>query len=70
MAWTEDWTVQSVAQNFRVLGKAGLDPEDVVQLIEDSKKLSKLTQKLDDAGVFQLDDEWAKEIKHIVLEHY
>lgn len=68
--WNEDWTVEDVAQNFRVLGKAGLDPEDVVQLIEDSLKLQQLTVLLSDAGVFQLNDEWAKEIKHLVLGHY
>lgn len=70
MAWTEDWTVEAVAQNFRVLGKIGLDPEDVVQLIEDSQKLSDLIELLDEVGVFQLDDEWAKKIKRLALGHY
>lgn len=70
MAWEEDWTVADVAQNFNVLGKAGLDPEDVVQLIEDSQKLSDLTELLYHSGVFQLDDDWAKQIKHLVLGYY
>lgn len=70
MAWTEDWTVENVEQNFNALGKAALDAEDVVQLIEDSLKLQQLSVLLSDAGVFQLDDEWAKEIKHLVLGHY
>lgn len=46
MAWTEDWTIDNVEQNFRALGKAGLDPEDVVQLIEDAKLLAYLEEHL------------------------
>ena len=70
MAWSEDWTVEDVEQNFAVLGKAGVDPDDIVQLVQDSKKLEKLTRMLEEAGVFQLDDEWAREIKRVATGSY
>lgn len=70
MAWNEDWTVEDVEQNFEVLGKDGVDVEDIVQLIKDKKTLDKLTRLLDDAGVFQLDDEWAREVKRVATGSY
>ena len=46
MAWTEDWTIEAVEQNYRVLGKAGLDPHDIEDMIEDSKTLKRMQDVL------------------------
>ena len=37
MAWTKDWTIDSVAGNYKALGM--VDPEDIEQLIADSRRL-------------------------------
>lgn len=44
MAWTEDWTIETVEQNYKAIGC--IDPEDIVQLIEDAKLLAYLEKHL------------------------
>lgn len=44
MAWNKEWTIESVENNYRILGM--IDPEDVKQLIEDSKNLVKAKEAL------------------------
>lgn len=39
MTWTKDWTPEVVEQNYRALGV--IDPEDIEQLLEDSKTLAR-----------------------------
>lgn len=40
MTWTNDWTVETVEQNYRALGM--IDPEDIEQLLADAKELARL----------------------------
>jgi len=40
MSWNEDWTIDMVESNYKVLGC--IDPEDVFQLIQDAKELKRL----------------------------
>lgn len=44
MAWCEEWTIDSVAGNYKAIGM--IDPEDIEQLIDDSRKLSKAIEWL------------------------
>lgn len=44
MAWCEEWTIDSVAGNYKAIGM--VDPEDVEQLIADSRKLTKAIELL------------------------
>lgn len=44
MAWCEEWTIDSVAGNYKAIGM--IDREDVEQLIADSRKLSKAIEWL------------------------
>lgn len=43
MHWTDEWSIENVEQNYKVLGC--IDPEDVVQLIADAKELRAIKQK-------------------------
>jgi hypothetical protein len=47
--WTEDWTIESVENNYKVLGC--IDPEDVKQLISDAKALKSAEDQLFNAMV-------------------
>lgn len=40
VAWSKDWTIETVENNYRVLGM--IDPEDIEQLIADAKRLRHL----------------------------
>lgn len=40
MSWSKDWTVAEVEQNYKVIGI--VDPDDIEQLIKDSKELAAL----------------------------
>lgn len=42
--WTEDWTIETVENNYKAIGC--IDPEDVLQLIEDAKLLAYLEKHL------------------------
>lgn len=42
--WTEEWTIEAVEGNYKALGC--IDPEDVLQLIEDAKLLAYLQKHL------------------------
>lgn len=44
MAWCEEWTIDSVAGNYKAIGM--VDPEDIEQLIADSRKLTKAIELL------------------------
>lgn len=55
MNWTEDWNIEHVAQNFKVLGV--IEPEDVVRLIEDAKTLRALEEKIGLRGIYELLEE-------------
>lgn len=46
MAWENDWTIEIVENNYRALGKAVLDPEDIESMIEDSKVLNRMKNVL------------------------
>jgi len=40
MAWTKDWTPESVENNYRVIGI--IDESDIEQLLTDSKILTRI----------------------------
>lgn len=42
MSWTTDWTVDVVESNYRAIGI--IDPEDIEQLIQDSKRLQDIEE--------------------------
>lgn len=42
--WTKEWTIESVENNWNAIGC--IDPEDVVQCIEDAKLLAYLKKHL------------------------
>lgn len=45
MTWTKEWTIESVANNFKAIGM--VDPEDMTQLIADSRELIKVKKLLE-----------------------
>lgn len=50
--WTEEWTLESVENNFKAIGC--IDPEDIVQLIEEAKELQYLYKWLGDRHMGEL----------------
>jgi len=42
MAWTKEWTIENVEQNFKALG--WVESDDIKQLIADSKELRRISR--------------------------
>lgn len=59
MAWTKEWTIDSVAGNYKALGM--VDPEDIEQLIADSRELLKAKKLLADLEARAVDVYYAWE---------
>lgn len=50
--WTEEWTIESVENNHRILGI--IEPEDVKQIIAEAKELQYLYKWLGDRHMGEL----------------
>lgn len=46
--WTREWTIETVENNYKAIGC--IDPEDIIQLIEDAKMLTYLEKHLGRRG--------------------
>lgn len=69
MAWTKEWTIDSVAGNYKAIGM--VDPEDIEQLIADSRELSIMKLQLEVANKgYELERERANSMYRILKDWY